>query len=588
MNKKRHAFQNWPIALKLNTLLLPALLAVLFIFAFLCNSFSLKYTSAQITAQLQLQTESAANAIDSMVNEVSRLSMVAYTNEQVRAGLKDALLSPQSFDASRRIQYYRDTLAPVFSIMDSPNKYTVRLYPLSDQIFCDYEYTLPLSLLPAPLDLDTLTSKGFAGTLHTVYQAEKSTAIFPRSSYRALLIAQVIYASRFSDTPLGVLTTEINTSYLETTVVPYTEKENGSWYQLTLENGDILFEKGLKAPSSITVSVPLASFPGRLEIGFPSTILERQIKTQSTLFLSCALLLMPLCFLLITRLSRLALRRFSGVIRKYRQLSADKETLAPPLEGMDEAAQLDQSFSKLYQNYRSSLKNTYELKIRHRQLETNLLLSKINPHFLYNTLSAIKWSLPADEGDVIDRLIALYRGMLGQGKDAAPLENELETLEQYVALQRYTYSRDICYTVEAEESIRRVILPKFLLQPVIENAILHGTAENQPCRIRLQAEANKDQLVIRIENDGPSMNTQVLQNLNQLNDMPTLALTDYIMEPNDRHSYGIFNIITRIRLLFGKGFGLWHEIPEKGGTAACFILPLSWTAEEYRAKTKIE
>jgi len=584
---KSAPFRNWPIALKLNALLLPALAAVLCSFALICNAVSYHHTGALVTTQLQMQTESAVSAMDAMVDEVTRMSLVVYSNKDIRKDLQEALLTPDAFTSSRKIDFHKKTLLPTLSVMESPNKYMVRLYPASDKIFCDYDYTLPIASLPRSLNLEEMVQKGFGATFYTVDDIKKQDVASVLPPYRALLIAHVLYPD-FSSIPLGVLCSEIRVSYLESTVRPYLEQENGVWYRLTLDGGEMLFANGSRTDSSIVVSVPLSSFPGTLEIGFPDEILRRQTRAQSTLFFTCALLLMPLCCLLILRLSRIALRRFSAVIRKYRQLSAETDDLAPPLEGLDEAAQLDQSFSQLYQDYRSSLKNAYELKIRHRQLETNLLLSKINPHFLYNTLSAIKWSLPRDEGEVIDRLIALYRGMLGQGKDAAILEHELETLDQYVALQRYTYSRMIDYSVEADEGIRRAILPKFLLQPVIENAILYGTAENYQCSIHLRAFAEKDRLIIRIRNGGKSINENVSCHLNELNEMPLLALSDYIMAPDDRHSYGIFNIITRIRLLFGSGYGLWHEIPEEGGTEAIFILPLAETPETYRAKVKIE
>ena len=139
--------------------------------------------------------------------------------------------------------------------------------------------------------------------------------------------------------------------------------------------------------------------------------------------------------------------------------------MSEALAGNDEAAKMDRALTRLYAQYQSSLQAAFQLKLNERKLENNLLLSKINPHFLYNTLSAIHWRLSGEEAEAIDHLVQLYRGTLGRGRDAAPLESELALIEQYVCLQRYTYSREISLSTDVTPEARMLFVPKFLLQP---------------------------------------------------------------------------------------------------------------------------
>ena len=130
-----------------------------------------------------------------------------------------------------------------------------------------------------------------------------------------------------------------------------------------------------------------------------------------------------------------------NVVRKFSNLKIGNPLTENPLTSQDEAALIDQTFTNVYRKYYKSVQEQNKLEENQRRLEINLLLARINPHFLYNTLSVLRWSMPPEERHIVDRLVSYYRSMLGKGRDIASLAQEVELIEQYIDLQRYTYSK---------------------------------------------------------------------------------------------------------------------------------------------------
>ena len=276
--------------------------------------------------------------------------------------------------------------------------------------------------------------------------------------------------------------------------------------------------------------------------------------------------------LLIAVLSNLVMRRMQLVLRKFSRLTPGQELTEAPISGRDEAALLDQTFTRLYRDYRAGVISQQKLRESQRLLENNLLLSRINPHFLYNTLSAIRWNMPVENWGTIDELVAFYRGILSKGKEIALLSGELELMGQYLSLQRFTYSRKIDYTQELAEGTASLFIPKFILQPVFENALKYGGGE-ETIHLTFRARLDGDLLIFSLQNDGAPIDEETKRRLNNLNLLAEDPLCSMNFDKDDAFGYGVFNVIMRLRLLFGFGYGLWLERPPEGGTLARFILP---------------
>ena len=554
------------ISAKLILFLLPLIVGVLFLFGRKSDQLYRDIITQEISEQLQMQVDSAAFQMSSTLSEINRQHFSIYANLDMRKSLALAVLDQDHFTASVRIGLYKDIIQPMFDIINSPAVFSVVLYPASDQVFCDYRLVQPLTEYPEELPLEEMKENGYA---HTFYHMAMTYTHF-REEQPALCIIRVIYHS--DGTFLGVLDAHVLIGVLERCMNAILPENDEYWYRCSLPDGQVIFESGERKENMTVISASVKGADATLQFGVASGLITEQTRRQNQILMRFAMGVLLSAAAIIALISHLVMRRLNRVMIRFNRLVPGQELTEEPLRGGDEAARLDQTFTGLYRDYYASVSQQQTLKENQRRLETSLLLSRINPHFLYNTLSVMRWSLPQKDWEAVDQLVAFYRGMLGKGSDSATLESEVNLMRQYVALQRYTYSREIEWEEKLDDDTRLLIIPKFLLQPVFENAIQHS-GEGKAVRLVFRAFRDGAHLILTLHNDGVPIGADTMERLNALNELRDDPLLNVTYDPGDSHGYGVFNIITRLRLLFGEGYGLWYERPVNGGTLARFVLP---------------
>lgn len=153
---------------------------------------------------------------------------------------------------------------------------------------------------------------------------------------------------------------------------------------------------------------------------------------------------------------------------------------------------------------------------RSTSLENELLLSRINPHFLYNMLSNIKWLAMKNKQAEIPSLIVALKNLLyyNLGKNKiATLRDEIQAVDDYLLLQRYIYKFEYKKHINVPEKILEMKFPRFILQPIVENSIKHGYTEN--LIIRLYMDYGVDYIIIKVEDNGLGMDEYKLKMLNE-------------------------------------------------------------------------
>lgn len=189
------------------------------------------------------------------------------------------------------------------------------------------------------------------------------------------------------------------------------------------------------------------------------------------------------------------------------------------------------------------------------------LQSQINPHFLYNTLEYIRMSAVSEGADelaeVVYNFAALLRNNISQEKTVT-LENELKFCEKYVYLYQMRYPDSIAYSFSIEESIKSLPIPKFAIQPLIENYFQHGIdylkMENA---IGVKAYRENEEIVIKISDNGLGMSEIQYGAINE-----ALAFNHEVKV----NSVGIHNVNTRLRLYYGSSYHMKYSSTENGGT----------------------
>jgi signal transduction histidine kinase len=162
----------------------------------------------------------------------------------------------------------------------------------------------------------------------------------------------------------------------------------------------------------------------------------------------------------------------------------------------------------------AAVDSAVRFRVRYAALESELnrskldaLRSQLRPHFLFNTLNAISGLVP--QGDkahrMLLRLSSLLRRSLDEDAHEVPLQTELTFLNDYLDIQRVRFGDQLVVDVDMEPSALAARVPVFLLQPLLENAIEYGESDDGHTTIRLSARRERDQLVIRVEDDGPGV-----------------------------------------------------------------------------------
>src|SRR5699024_4854886 len=181
-----------------------------------------------------------------------------------------------------------------------------------------------------------------------------------------------------------------------------------------------------------------------------------------------------------------------------------------------------------------------------KEYELKALQAQINPHFLYNTLSAINWMALKGGQKEISRvtlaLSAFYRTALSKGEDMVTVENCIRNMEAYLEIQLVMHDNDFTAEWDVDESIKNEKMPKLLLQPVVENALEHGLDEKEEGERKLKLSfLDMDQeMLIMVQDNGPGMDQEKAD-----------TLVTY-----QAQGYGLKNVNDRIRLLYGEDYAV--------------------------------
>lgn len=225
----------------------------------------------------------------------------------------------------------------------------------------------------------------------------------------------------------------------------------------------------------------------------------------------------------------------------------------------DEIEEIYHNFNGMVQEVQRLMQEHYQLGKEVKMAEVRALQAQINPHFLYNTLDLINWismDYGAEEiGTLTWNLARFYRLSLNHGKNLISIGEEVEHVEVYVNIENYHFDNAISLEVDVPEELKSYACLNIILQPFVENAIVHGIAEKpdiESCEIRICARREEQDIVFSVQDDGPGVDVKEMQKETQ-QDIRTA-----------QHGYGVRNINFRLKLCFGEKYGVTYLESEKG------------------------
>lgn len=379
---------------------------------------------------------------------------------------------------------------------------------------------------------------------------------------------------------VGVLQVEF---YYNRFMEPFTVMDNlNTGIRVTDADGQIIYEKAVKNQIEETkISNKILEIQNGQKQTGKKYILKREqipggewtvwyyldrteIWKENALVIISSLLMVLGCvgvvFFFISLLSKVLSRRILALKNLAENISLGSTEKLPYTTDTDEIGIVTNSLCSMSERLNETLERVYKAEIDKKSAELKALQAMINPHFLYNCLSSVKWKAIRKGDDEISSIIGLiakfYRTALNNGRQVTSVKNELENIQAYLEIQKATHdnSFDTEYTIE-EESLSYSML-NFLLQPIVENAVKHGIdyfEQNEGRgKVRIVFFTEDAYLIFRIFNNGPKIDEEYLKGV--FNKRET--------------GYGISNIIERISMYYGGDCGISASIADTGET--CF------------------
>lgn len=259
---------------------------------------------------------------------------------------------------------------------------------------------------------------------------------------------------------------------------------------------------------------------------------------------------------------------------RFGTLGALKES--PSIASTVELNELNDTYNRMVETTNYLIKVVYEQELTQSRAELKALQSQINPHFLFNTLEALYWSLEEkdeEQAEVVIALAELFRYTISdvKGDDWVALHEEFDHIERYLHIMKLRYDHRLAWEIELDPLLREVQIPKLLIQPVVENAIIHGIGnkvDGGKVQVSAYTSVKQGYVNITVRDDGQGMDEKTKQKLEH-------SLETRVGHPEKRSGIALVNIRQRLDLCYASDPHTSIELTSRHGvgTTVTFTIP---------------
>lgn len=232
----------------------------------------------------------------------------------------------------------------------------------------------------------------------------------------------------------------------------------------------------------------------------------------------------------------------------------------------DESGEMHDNFTAMMNQINALIEENYKKQIVIKDAEYKTLQAQINPHFLYNTLDSINWAAKINGqkkiSEIAEALGYLMRTSINTKESLITIEEELKIVSSYITIQSHRFEERLDFRMNIPEEMMACKIPKFVLQPLIENSIQYALQQTVGvCKIQIQGRIVDDRIVLDVEDNGPGMDEQFVKQL----EMETYE--------SKGTGLGLKNVRERIELLFGESYGMKITSEKNTGTIVSITIP---------------
>jgi len=325
--------------------------------------------------------------------------------------------------------------------------------------------------------------------------------------------------------------------------------------------------------SMYAISYPLTESGLYLVQTIPTSVFRHDIHfLQESVTISIICILM-LGLIMTFILKRTIANRILALNDRINKISAGDFSYDPHIEWDNELGEIGRGINNLSFGVTTLMEKRLQDEKEKQDLEYRMLQNQVNPHFIYNTLSSIKWMATIQHApgiaEMTTSLARLMKSVSKSNERLICLEDEFALLTDYFTIMKYRYGGTITFNIDCPaeyKSSDKCMIPRFTLQPLAENAILHGIEpKNSAGNINVSVEQIDDKIIITMTDDGIGIAEDKLKSI--LDEPP-----DDEKEAKFRH-VGLWNVHKRIQYSFGEEYGLAVDSFLNEGTSVRIFLP---------------
>lgn len=512
--------------------------------------------------------------VEKRLEYYNQLSNILYMDAQLRNYLSTDY--EQAYYYLDAFQYINRTLPSLMTL--NANILGITIYTGNHTLYSDGQYVKYTEELPRAMEKQVLDAAGNTVYFHSGnFKADDAYITIARSlSYFSL------------QHPYGILTMDINANEFYSLIKM--ENDNKSVYIIDEFGGVISTgDQNLQSnqlfdvfPIQERMTQDAGSFDMKINgkerfftykklsngwstvitVPYDELLANANQATKNVIWFS--LLAIGIAILLLYFTTKVMTKRIEVLLQQIRKVERGDFRLSIKPMGHDEIGQVSFAFNKMASTIQSLIHDVYVKEIARKESELNTLQAQINPHFLYNTLSSIS-SLAIKEGamqvyQMVNYLAKYYRVSLNKGKRIILLEQEINLVKNYVAIQKIRFRDKLHMHYDLDEQLFGNTTIKLILQPFIENCINHAIGDESGININVKLRQEGDDILLQVIDDGIGMKPEQLDHaLNKSDNLP---------------GYGVKNVDDRIKLTYGEEYGVSIFSRLGIGTAVTIRIPV--------------
>lgn len=235
----------------------------------------------------------------------------------------------------------------------------------------------------------------------------------------------------------------------------------------------------------------------------------------------------------------------------------------------DEFETIGESYNLMIDSLKEQIERNIEMGRLVAFSQTKQLESQFNPHFLFNTLENIRFMCkldPPSASKMVLNLSTLLRYSISNTQEEVTVKEDLVYTENYLSILKYRFNQRFHYAINIPPEVQLCIIPKLIIQPMIENAIKYGFEGKDHLLVEVNGYIEENKLILQCSDDGAGMKPETLAEMKKI-----------IGESTNRSSHsGLYNIHRRVELRYGEGYGIQIESELGCGTFLKVVLPVKY------------